>query len=152
MSSSLALFGGSLAVSWYLIAIAITWLVAQGVKYVVVAAKSGNWRDLRPLYASGDMPSVHSALVTSLLVVIAKLDGMDSAVFAVAVLLAVIVIYDSMMVRRSSGEQGGALKAFLREQGSKIIMPYVAKGHTATEVLAGVAIGLMVGLSVNFLA
>ena len=133
--------------SWYLIAIAVAGVIAQGMKYMITASKSGNWRDLSTLYASGDMPSVHSALVTTLLVMIAKFEGTDSALFALAALFAFIVIYDSMTVRRSSGEQGGALKAFLFEQKSKIIAPHIAKGHTGTEVVAGTLIGLLVGIS-----
>lgn len=151
MASSVTLFGGLLTVSWYLITIVTTLVIAQGLKYGIVASRSGKWYDISPLYLSGGMPSVHSALVVSLLVVIAKLDGADSAIFAVATVLTIIVIYDSMMVRRSSGEQGGALRAFLREQKSRVLMPYVAKGHTIKEVVGGIIIGFIIGLGISSL-
>lgn len=132
--------------STYILAVVVAWVAAQGAKYVVASVRSGEVRHFRQLYLSGGMPSAHSASVVALLVVIGGLDGVDSAVFAVAVLFAAIVMYDSMMVRRSSGEQGAALRTLLKEQGSKIPTPRVAKGHTPLEVAAGALLGLLVGL------
>lgn len=134
----------------YLIAIAVAWIVAQGAKYVVTAIKSGTVRNLRQLYLSGNMPSAHSASVVALLTVIGSLDGVDTAVFAVAALFAAIVMYDAVMVRRSSGEQGAALKELLKEQKSSVPIPRVAKGHTPIEVAAGALLGLVVGMVVFF--
>ncbi len=92
------------------------------------------------------MPSAHSASVVALLTMIGGLNGVDSAIFAVAALFAAIVMYDSVMVRRSSGEQGESLKALLKEQKSRVRIPRVAKGHTPLEVAVGALFGLVVGL------
>lgn len=132
----------------YLIAIAFAWITAQGAKYVVSVVKSGDVRNFRQLYLSGNMPSAHSASVIALLTVIGGLNSVDSAVFAVAALFAAIVMYDAVMVRRSSGEQGAAIRALLREQNSKIAAPRAAKGHTPLEVAIGALLGLVVGLVV----
>ena len=134
--------------SVYLVAIAAAWIVAQGAKYIVRAVREKSLRHVRQLYLSGSMPSAHSASVVALLVVVAAFDGINSAVFAVAALLAAIVMYDAVMVRRSSGEQGVALKELLLEQKSKVVAPRVAKGHTPLEVAIGALVGLIVALVV----
>lgn len=137
--------------SSYLIAAAVAWVVAQGLKYLILSIKGRSLKNLRQLYLSGSMPSAHSATVVALLVVIGAKDGIDSAIFGLAALLSAIVMYDAVMVRRSSGEQGVALISLLKETKSTIPRPRTAKGHTPIEVLAGALVGLIVGVVV-FLA
>jgi acid phosphatase family membrane protein YuiD len=139
------------AISPYLIAAIAAWIVAQGLKYILASIKSKNLSsNKRQLYLSGGMPSAHSATVISLLVVIGMHAGINSAVFGLAALFAAVVMYDSVMVRRSSGEQGAAIIALIREQKSKVPLPRAAKGHTPIEVLVGAMIGLIVGIIVYF--
>ena len=138
------------ALSPYLIAIVVGWIIAQGLKYVISVAKTGRVDQVRQLYLSGNMPSAHSATVMSLVAVIALKDGVDSAIFAVAALFAAIVMYDAMMVRRSSGEQGLAIQALIKENKSKIALPRSAKGHTPVEVFVGACLGIVIGAIVFF--
>lgn len=132
-------------ISPYLVSIIAAWVVAQGAKYVVAVVRSRNIRNFRHLYLSGNMPSAHSASVVALMTTVGGLNGPDSAVFAIATLFAAIVMYDAVMVRRSSGEQGEALDALLKELMSKVRKPRSAKGHTPTEVAVGALLGLVVG-------
>ena len=129
----------------YIIAVLAAWLIAQGAKYVLVAIRQRNFDHFRQLYLSGNMPSAHSATGVALATVVGLRDGMDSAVFAVAALLAGIAMYDAVMVRRSSGEQGAAIQQLIKEQKSSITLPRAAKGHTPLEVLVGALLGLMIG-------
>ena len=135
-------------VSPYIVAAALGWTVAQFTKYVIASVKHGKLASYRQLYLSGRMPSAHSATTVALLVVVAALDGVYSAVFGVAFLFTCVVLYDAMMVRRSSGEQGVALTALMKEQKSKVPYPRVAMGHTPLEVAVGSLLGLAVGLTV----
>lgn len=135
----------------YLIAIVAGWVVAQGAKYIIVALKNRNFDHLRQLYLSGNMPSAHSATTVALCVVVGLRDGTGSAIFAVAALLAGISMYDAMMVRRSSGEQGLAIHALIKAAKSNIILPRAARGHTPLEVAVGAALGAVIGIVV-FLA
>ncbi len=134
----------------YLIAIVLAWAVAQGLKYVIFAIKHKTLSDLRHLYLSGNMPSAHSATVVALLAVIACKDNVDSAVFGLAALFAAVVMYDAVMVRRSSGEQGGAIQQLIKEQKSKVLLPRAAKGHEPLEVVVGALLGAVVGMVVFF--
>lgn len=128
--------------SGYLIAPILAWLVAQGAKYLLHSLKRGDFRRVSRLYETGGMPSSHSAIVVALMVVTGVIDGIDSAVFAISVALAVIVIHDALQVRRSSGEQGTALRELLIK--AKVTaLPHQAFGHTPTEVLAGASIGVV---------
>lgn len=135
----------------YLISIIVAWLIAQGAKYLLVALRQRRFDHVRQLYLSGNMPSAHSATVVALVVVVALKDGTSSSVFSVAALFAAIVMYDAMMVRRSSGEQGLAIQALIKERKSRIKLPRAAKGHTPIEVMVGAILGVVVGVVV-FLA
>jgi acid phosphatase family membrane protein YuiD len=135
----------------YIIAIIVGWLVAQGLKYIIVAMKERRFDHLRQLYLSGNMPSAHTATVIALVVLIGLREGFGSALFALAALFASIVMYDAVMVRRSSGEQGIAIQQLIKEQKSRVGMPRAAKGHTPVEVLAGAVLGAIIG-AVVFLA
>lgn len=138
-------------VSPYIIAAGIGWIVAQLSKYVVASFKLGKLASYRQLYLSGHMPSAHSATTVALLTVVAALDGVQSGLFAVAFLFTCVVLYDAMMVRRSSGEQGVAILALLVEQKSKVKLPRVAMGHTPLEVAVGSLLGLIVGILVVYI-
>ena len=139
------------ALSPYLLVIAISWVLAQGLKYLIISIKNHNFkRSLGQLYLSGNMPSAHSATVTSLLVLIGVREGYNSAIFGLAALFSAIVMYDAMMVRRSSGEQGQALAELLKQSKTSIKKPHVAKGHTPSEVIAGALLGVFVAIIVIF--
>lgn len=138
-------------ISPYLIAVIAAWLIAQGAKYLLVAIRQKSFNHVRQLYLSGNMPSAHSATVMALIAVIGLRDRFDSAIFALAALFGAIVMYDAMMVRRSSGEQGEAIQQLIKEQKSNVRIPRAAKGHTPVEVAAGAILGLLIGLVV-FLA
>lgn len=138
------------SISPYLIAIAAGWVVAQGAKYLLIAIKSRDLSGVRQLYLSGNMPSAHSATTVALAVVVALRDGIQSGLFAVALLLAGIAMYDAVMVRRSSGEQGEAIQRLIKEQKSRVSLPRAAKGHTPVEVAVGAVLGGVIGLVVFF--
>ena len=138
-------------ISPYIATIVIAWLVAQGAKYLVHAIKTRSFRRLNLLYLSGDMPSAHSATTVALATIIGLRMGSDSAIFAIAALLAGIGMYDAVMVRRSVGEQGFALRALIQEQKSRVTKPRAAKGHEPLEVLVGAIVGVLVGAAVYFI-
>lgn len=139
-----------LNLSPYLVAVASAWIVAQGLKYLISSLKGKSFSEsLKHLYLSGNMPSAHSATVVALLLVVGVKDGVGSAIFGVAALFSAIVMYDAFMVRRSSGEQGEAVRSLIKISESKITLPMVAKGHTPLEVLAGATLGLAVGVIVT---
>jgi acid phosphatase family membrane protein YuiD len=134
----------------YLITIILAWVIAQGTKLLISNVHKWGTFDVRQLYSSGSMPSAHSAAAVALMTIIGLKDGVDSAVFGIITLFTAIILYDAVMVRRSTGEQGSAIQALISELKSKINIPRAAKGHEPLEVAVGALIGLIVGLLVFF--
>lgn len=133
-------------ISAYVLAIIIAWVVAQGLKYLFVPARKSNQERIKKLYMSGGMPSAHSASVAALIVTIGLIDGVTTPLFGAVLLFGSIVVYDSVMVRRSSGEQGEALKLVMAKTEVKPRRQFfVAHGHTLAEAFAGLLIGGLIG-------
>lgn len=138
-------------ISPYLIAIIIAWLSAHIVKYIIAGNKDKQLDLKHQLFVSGGMPSSHAATVVSVWMVILLRDGAQSGLFGLATFVVLVVMYDAVKVRRSSGEQGEAIQLLIKEQKSKVALPRAAKGHTPLEVIAGGLLGAVIGLVV-FLA
>lgn len=131
------------------------WAITQLTKFTIASIK-GNL-DLRNLYASGGMPSVHSAVVCSLATTALVLDGLGSHLFGFTAVFAAIVIYDSLGVRRSSGEQGAALNLLidnLSRDRSSMPTPMLrlreVLGHKPKEVVVGAITGIILALILNY--
>jgi len=130
----------------------IAFLISQFIKFGLQALK-GDF-NFRYLVRSGNMPSVHTAIVTALAVAVAFVEGIDSTVFGIALVFAMIVIYDAMNVRRAVGEQGNILERLLEIQKTGLITVQddgtkervkvsEVLGHTPIEVFTGAVIGLV---------
>jgi acid phosphatase family membrane protein YuiD len=78
------------------------WILAQAAKLILNFLVEKKW-DFSLLVSSGGFPSAHTAIVSALAISIGKVEGWDSALFAIAVTLAVIVMYDAAGVRRAAG-------------------------------------------------
>ena len=131
----------------YIIVIVIAWTVAHFIKLIVSLIKDNKfaWSNV---FSSGGMPSSHTATAVALMTVIGCRDHIESGLFGLSLLFTIIVAYDAMKVRRSSGEQGLAVHSIIIEQKSKIKLPRVSMGHTPLEVIAGVLLGIIIGLVV----
>ena len=89
---------------------------AQFVKVPIqyIATRRLDWSLLT---STGGMPSSHSAAVTALSTGVALETGMDSAVFAVSALFAIITMFDATGVRRQAGEQAIVLNQLVTDFG-----------------------------------
>ena len=121
-----------------IIAFVCGFVVAQLIKFIValIRGKKNIWKYL---VKSGDMPSGHSASLVSATTYIGLSEGIDSSIFALAICMVGIVLYDAMNVRYVVGEQGKALNKLI----PKPIR--IAEGHTFLEVLIGTILGLVIG-------
>jgi len=76
--------------------------------------------------------------------------GMGSPVFAAAVVLTVVVVYDATGVRRAAGQQGLILNQMIEDLRSHLGLRYervrAFLGHTPYEVLAGLLLGFLIGM------
>ncbi len=139
----------------YIVVPAATWAIAQISKFAIAAIKGRI--DFRYLYASGGMPSVHSAVVSSLAVTALLVDGADSHLFGFALIFALIVMYDSFGVRRSSGEQAVMLNLLMSNMARNRFKFDAAPqplreilGHQPREVSVGALYGIVLAMLFNW--
>ena len=94
----------------------IIWVCIQTFKvmYDLVTTKKFNFKRI---LGAGGMPSSHSAVVTSLATMIGKNEGFDSSIFALAVIFAMVVMYDAAGIRRAAGKQAKILNKIVETPG-----------------------------------
>lgn len=105
--------------------------------------------NIKRLIGAGGMPSSHSAIVCSLAILVGKEYGFDSGVFAVALIMALVVMYDAAGVRRAAGKQAAILNKIIETPNLSMIEIHEklveALGHTPVQVFVGAIIGIIVG-------
>lgn len=133
----------------YLIIPLATWFFIQVFK-VIWDLVSTHKFNFKRILGAGGMPSSHSAVVTSLATMVGKDNGIDSAIFAVSLIFACIVMYDAAGVRRAAGKQAKLLNKIVETPGLTNLQVQErlveVLGHTPTQVIVGAAIGVLVGL------
>lgn len=106
--------------------------------------------NFKRILGAGGMPSSHSAVVTSIATMIGKTQGINSPIFALAVMFAFVVMYDAAGVRRAAGKQAKLLNKLVETPGLSNIQVQEklveVLGHTPLQVIVGATIGVTVGL------
>ena len=122
------------------------WIVAQLLKYLFELHKDGF--QIKDLYTSGGFPSSHASSTVSLATYIGHINGWGSSIFALAALMAAVVMYDSLGVRRTVQEHTRILQSLSEKDklSIKIRNASTGRGHTPKEVLGGLVTGVLVGL------
>lgn len=138
-------------------------LLAQIVKIPIYYIKHRKWR-FGLIVSTGGMPSSHAAFVSSLATSVAMYAGVDSIDFAIAFVLAAVVIYDAMGIRRHAGKHAVMLNkliADLKESPGlmkRLSDPSYQKqfkellGHEPGETFVGMIFGIMVAIVYVLLA
>jgi hypothetical protein len=131
------------------------WFIAQCGKVLIYYLKTRKW-DWSILYyiRPGGMPSAHAAMVSAAAHGVGLYIGYNTAAFAVAFILAMIVIYDAIGVRFHSGRHARSINILtgtlhyghpLRNEPLREVL-----GHTPREALAGLLLGVAVAQVVWF--
>ena len=96
------------------------------------------------------MPSSHSSTVMTLFLLTRLYSGWTSVETAIALILAVIVMYDASGVRRAAGEQAKVLNEIMELVEHKRMVTgeklRELLGHTPLQVFAGAVLGIAVAL------
>jgi len=128
------------------------WFLAQVLKTLTNFLKYRQFNAER-LVGAGGMPSSHTALVVSLSTAIGLKDGFHSSTFAIALVLAGIVMYDAAGVRRAAGKHAKVLNRLVRQMRAEhTVRDTKLKellGHHPLEVLAGAILGIIVAYAFN---
>ena len=134
---------------------AVAWLLSQVSKAIIylIINKRFQWDRL---FGDGGMPSSHSATVTSVAVITGLRCGLDSPIFAIAAILALIVMHDAMGVRQETGKQAKVINSMVELINSfgrgeltpeETLKEFV--GHTRRQVLVGAVLGGVIALVMN---
>ena len=128
----------------------VGWFTAQGLKILTGYFKNKKFNIIDAMFGSGGMPSSHSAAVMGAAVATCIVFTPASFEFAVAGVLAMVVINDAMGVRRQVSKQAAVLNKLVidvinaenNEKREKRLKELV--GHTPLQVWAGCGVGILV--------
>ncbi len=129
------------------------WGISQFLKIIIYTIINREFV-LERLFGDGGMPSSHSATVTSVAIASGRVCGWDSPVFAVAVIVAIIVMHDAMGVRLETGKQAKAINEIIEHlltsddvdlTPDKVLKEFV--GHTPLQVAVGFLLGVIVAMA-----
>lgn len=138
-----------------LITAILAWIIGQFIKAPLDYFLNKRWR-WNVILSPGGFPSSHSALVTSVTIAIGLQEGFDSPLFALAIAISMIVVYDAAGVRRQAGMHAERINRLMKgffesgqfpERELKEVL-----GHTPFEVIAGIILGIVISLAFHFFA
>ena len=132
-----------------LITTIMAWVVAQSLKVFIGLVREKRF-NFKWFVGSGGMPSSHVAGIVALATSVGFVTGFSSFQFAIAVVLAIIVMFDAQGVRRAAGRQAEILNKILDDiyWGKHIQEDRLKEllGHTPIQVFAGMIIGILVAI------
>ena len=128
----------------------IAWLLAQIIKMPLDYLYSRKW-NWALLLTTGGMPSSHSSLLTATSLGIGLYHGFDSPVFAIAVAITMVVVYDAAGVRRQAGIHAQRINVLFSEllHGHMLNEKDLREvlGHAPLEVIGGILLGFIVAIA-----
>ena len=130
----------------------VSWALAQLIKIGIELIRTHriNWQ---LVFATGGMPSSHSSLVVALATATGLRQGFESPLFAIATVLAFVVLYDAQGIRRQAGNQARIINRMLQNvENAGIKVDKNLKellGHTPIQVMGGTILGIIVALVMN---
>lgn len=132
----------------YIITPFFAWLMAGTIKFLINSIKE---KDLAfRLIGYGGMPSNHSSIVSSTVVIIFLKEGIESPALAVAITLAFIVILDANSLRNKISQHAIRINAMSDNSlfGNKL---RERVGHSKKEILGGIICGSITSFVIYFL-
>ena len=135
----------------------IAWALSQASKSVIFWIINRKFAPKR-LFGDGGMPSSHTAIVASAAVTAGLQCGWDSPLFAIAAVVAVIVMHDAMGVRQETGKQAKVINNMLllfESMGRGELTPDEALkefvGHTGRQVTVGAILGILTAVVMHLI-
>ncbi|MFH1542487.1 MAG: divergent PAP2 family protein [bacterium] len=133
--------------NYVLTSVTISWFLAQSIKVVIYWIRDKEF-SLWHFFEAGGMPSAHSATVTALTLSILLTYGLQSPLFVISIVFALIVMYDATGVRRAAGKQAEILNKIVDDIYStgkvKVEKLKEILGHDPFEVVCGAALAVIV--------
>jgi len=139
-------------------ATAVSWCIAQFLKMFIYILTHKHKKLLKAIekgiWSTGGMPSSHSSVVCSLTASVGLFDSVNSNLFIFSLFFAMVVIRDSLGVRRAAGIQAKALnnlgKLTAEKTGIEFNTIKEIEGHKPIEVVAGGILGIAIAVCFYF--
>jgi hypothetical protein len=135
----------------------IAWAAAQMAKMIIYWIINKKFV-LERFFGDGGMPSSHSAVVAALATATGLQCGWNSPLFAIAAILAIIVMHDATGVRQETGKQAKVINDIvktLEARGRGELTPAETLkefvGHTGPQVLVGALGGIAVAVIMDMI-
>lgn len=130
----------------YLITPFLTWLICGILKFLINSIQEK--RLAFDLIGYGGMPSNHSAIVSSMVFLIALKEGISHPAFGACLTFAFIVVIDAISLRKQIGKHAEAINHLNTNQSNLL---RIRIGHTPKQIFTGIIIGLIISLIIyNF--
>lgn len=145
---------GDLFSNQVLAAALLGWFFGQFLKVPIeyLVKRRWNWA---LWFSSGGMPSSHSSLMVSTTLAIGLYHGFGTPLFALAIAMSMVVIYDATGVRRQAGFHAQKINIMIDElfHGRPISQEHLIEvlGHTPRQVIGGMALGAVIALLVYWI-
>jgi len=128
--------------------------IAQVLKlvfYLLSTKKRKKWDAIETMiWRTGGMPSSHSAVVCALATSVGLVEGISSNLFVFCLVFAMVVLRDSVGVRRTAGLQAKALNNLGRQSAKLTGLEFrpvkEIHGHTPLEVFVGSCLGIVIAI------
>ncbi|KAM0962095.1 hypothetical protein ACFX13_021695 [Malus domestica] len=147
MVEAAASSSSSIFTNYPLLSALVAFSIAQFIKVFTAWYKERRW-DFKQLLGSGGMPSSHSATVTAIATAVGFQEGIGGSLFAIALVLACVVMYDATGVRLHAGRQAEVLNQIVYELPAEHPLAESRPlrellGHTPLQVVAGGLLGII---------
>jgi len=130
-------------------AVILAWVIAQSIKIVQNTLRRRRF-NVRWLIDTGGMPSSHSAGTAAVATVVGLYTGFSSVEFLLALVFALVTMFDAAGARRSIGKQAVILNRMIDEfyAEGKFSEQRIREllGHTPIEVFVGAILGIIISL------
>lgn len=110
--------------------------------------------DFKWLFQTGGMPSSHSSAMSGMATSVGLISGFESVDFAIALGVALVVMYDAAGLRRAAGRMASILNRITEDfyQHHPETLPGRLRellGHTPFEVFIGALFGILISIAVH---
>ena len=131
----------------FIVAIASAYLLSGSFKFLINSLRAGKLAYVT--VGLGGMPSTHTSVVSSALVLAFLRDGVSSSAFGVSFALLFIVVIDAINLRGHMEDHATFINKISKQLNPRHKPLREKMGHNPLEILAGFFVGVAVAFTVN---
>lgn len=130
-------------------------IICQVIKFILESLKYRSLEWNRLINGAGGMPSAHASFSFAITTTLGYDFGLNSPIFALALIFSMIVCYDAMGIRYESGKQAEIINDLTeiveKEKKHRIRFIHLKEqlGHKPLEVIFGIILSIIVSMVFN---